>query len=387
MNTTISDSTNDIKVAMVQGRKEIMQEIQKVPEAFSKALAKQLGPSLDELNETVKELRKEKDESSTEAITKLVEEFKNALSGSFTKEIETLVKELSTVSQSLINLPTRMEDMMEGVLNKINEICDSLKIATVDQTKLTEETIKEILDGLQSAITELNSTIDSITSKAATESFDMIKQIRKSVNETTERLNNIFEKGEESIRILLDKQGELIKAIDTPISKSQETLEKGNNLLEKMNTSLNTTNDMIVTMQAFSDQLKGSAATLKTAGENLTEASNAFNQHNTEYLAANRDTNQQIQKSLQQSQQLLNEFANKFEKIESGLQDIFKEINKGLIEYSTTTHDSMGKSLGEFSKHLADAADALAGSVSALKISVEELSDMIEQCSRLRSGR
>ncbi len=380
----IDANVSSISEETRQGKEDILQELRNAPDAFSQAVAKQLGLSLDKLNETVKKLREEKDESSTEAIRELVEEFKNALSGSFTKEIETLVTELSTVSQSLIDLPTRMENMMEGVRNKINEICEHLKRATVDQTKLTEETIKEILNGLRSAITELNNVIDSTTSKASTESSEMIRQIQESVKTTADRLNKIFVEGETRVSTLLEKQGELIDAVNSPISKSQEALDKGNDLLDRMNTSLNNANEMIVTMQAFSDQLKGAASTLKTAGDDLTKASTDFNKQNKEYLDKNRETNQNIQESLRQSQELLNEFAEKFNTIESRLQDIFVEIDKGLTAYSTTTRESIEDYLKEFSEHLKGAAEKLAGSVTALDSSVEELSDML---SRLRGIR
>lgn len=391
LQTSITESKDEIIRTMVEERQEIISELKNTPDAFSQAVTKQLGPSLDKLNETVEKLRQEKDESSTEAILKLVEEFKNALSGSFTKEIETLVKELSTVSQSLIDLPTRMENMMEGVQKKIDDICESLKNATDTQTRLTEETMKGILGELRSAITELKSAIDSITSAASTESAEMIKNIRDSVDAATVRLNGIFEEGEKRVSILFDKQEKLIEAVDLPISKSKEAIEAGNVLMQGVNTSLDNANEMIVTMQTFSDQLKGSANTLITAGENLTQASTAFNKQNEEYLSKNRETNESIQESLQQSQKLLNEFAGKFETIEAGLQGIFAEINTGLIKYSTTTHDAIENSLEAFTKELTTAAEALAGSVSALYSSVEELSEMMnemnERFPQLRGSR
>ncbi|RKU13253.1 hypothetical protein C6501_09315 [Candidatus Poribacteria bacterium] len=387
LNTAISSSEKNIIDAMKEGRQEIISEIQNAPDAFSEAVAKQLEPSLDKLNETVEKLRQEKEESSTEAIRELVEEFKKALSGSFTEEIETLVKNLSTVSQSLLELPNQMRTMMDGVQEKIDEICESLQKAIDGQTTSTEDTIRKILQELQKAMDELKAVIDSTTSTAATESSEMIRQIRESVNETTDRLKKIFEEGETHISVLLDRQNKLIEAIDKPISKSQEALQAGNVLLQGVNTSLINANEMIVTMQAFSDQLKGSADTLTTAGENLKASSDAFSHQNAEYLKANRETNQQIQESLQQSQKLLDEFAGKFETIQSGLQGIFEEIQQGMDRYSSTTRESIGKSIDEFSKHLADAADKLAGSVSALDNSVEELSDMIEQFSKLRRDR
>ena len=387
LHDAIVNPETGVKNTIRNETQKVVQQIEIAPNTFSDAIVKQLGPSLDELNETVKELRKEKDESSTEAIRELVEEFKKALSGSFTEEIETLVKNLSTVSQSLLELPDQMKTMMDGVQVKIDEICVSLQKAIEGQTTSTEDTIRTIMQELRKAIDELKGVIDSTTSTAATESAEIIKQIHKSVEAAADRLNNIFEEGEKRVSTLLEKQEKLIEAVDSPISKSQEILEKGNVLLDEMNTSLKSTNDMIVTMQAFSDELKGSADTLKTAGENLTEASNVFNQQNAEYLEANQKTNQQIQESLRQSQILLNAFAEKFNTIESGLQDIFKEIHKGLIDYSTTTHDSIEKSLEPFTKELTTAAEALAGSVSALEGSFEELSEMIQRFLHLRGNR
>lgn len=372
-----------------EGQDNLVIEIQKAPDAFSQAVAKELQPSLDELNasldelnETVKELRKEKDESSTEAIRELVEEFKNALSRSFTKEIETLVKELSTVSQSLIDLPTRMENMMKGVQEKIDKICESLKSATDSQTKLTEKTINEILGELRSTITELKNAIDSTTSKAATESSEMIRQIRESVKTTADRLNNIFVEGETRVSTLLEKQGELIDAVNSPISKSQEALDKGNDLLDKMNTSLNNANEMIVTMQAFSDQLKGAASTLKTAGDDLTKASTDFNKQNKEYLDKNRETNQNIQGSLKQSQELLDKFAEKFNTIESELQSIFSEIEKGLNTYAVSSRETINTYLIAFSTQLTAAVAALSNSIEALEDNFEDLNDRIEKLLR-----
>ena len=286
------------------------------------------------------------------------------------------MKNLSTVSQNLLELPDQMKRMMDGVQVKIDEICVSLQKAIEGQTTSTEDTIRTIMQELQKAIDELKRVIDSTTSTAATESADMIRQIRDSVNEATDRLMKIFEEGETRVSGLLDKQGELIEAVDLPISKSKEALETGNVLLQGVNTSLNNANVMIETMQAFSDGLKGSANTLITAGENLTKASHVFNQQNAEYLEANQKTNQQIQESLRQSRILLNEFADKFETIESGLQGIFEEIHKGLIDYSTTTRDSIEMSLDVFTKELTTAAETLAGSVSALESSVEELTEM-----------
>ena len=59
----------------LEGRLAIIKELQNAPEAFSSAMAERLTPSLDSLNTAVEELRRQREESSTDAIQRLVEEF------------------------------------------------------------------------------------------------------------------------------------------------------------------------------------------------------------------------------------------------------------------------------------------------------------------------
>ena len=145
-----------------------------------------------------------------------------------------------------------------------------------------------------------------------------------------------------------------------------------------MNTSVTSVRQMIETTRTLSSQLMLGADRLETAGQRLTQASNAFNQENENYLAANRETIQQLQDTLDKSGELLNDFAERFQTIDAGLDSIFSEIQRGLTEYATTSRGSINEYLSAFSTQLTSAANALAGSVEALGDNVEVLNDMIE---------
>ena len=80
-------------------------------------------------------------------------------------------------------------------------------------------------------------------------------------------------------------------------------------MLEQMNTTVTSVSQMIETTQTLSSQLMLGADRLETAGRQLTLASSAFNQENENYLSANRETTQQLQGTLVQSRELLNDFA------------------------------------------------------------------------------
>ena len=443
-----------------QGRQEIIQELHNAPEAFSNAMAEQLAPSLNTLNTAVKELREQKEESSTDAIRQLVEEFQKSLSGSATAQMETLAETVSKMSEGLITLPDQMtrmigsvqeqidqtrgllastseeqtgqmKNMMNGMLNAFQSAIDTQQsglsettnrsiqtlqstiaelqqslTSTASQTATESEAMtnrmRELLElaanrtdeqlaqrmadietvsnqsiqTLQTAIAELQQSITSTASQAATESAAMTDQMRKRFEQTATRLGESVEDVEQSVSRLLQQQGEQTEAINAQLNHWQDTLTKGREMLQGMNTSVTSVRQLIETTQAFSRQLITGATRLESAGQQLTQASDAFNQENEKHLTANRETTGQIQNALGQSQQLLNDFAQRFQTINAGLNSIFAEIEKGLNDYAASSSDSINEYLGAFSKQLTGAANALSGGVEALHETVEALNDI-----------
>ncbi len=575
----LNQSLTQLHDQNAEGRQEIIQELHNAPEAFSNAMVEQLAPSLDKLNETVEELREQKEESSTDAIQQLVEEFQNSLSGTATAQMENLARTVDNASQSLMNLPGQMEQMIAGVQEQIDQTRSLLAATSEEQTEqmrnrldgmlnafqsaidtqqagLSETTnsvndgmrqvaadIRDLLESmvnradeqmgqrmanmeaisnqsiqtlqttiaelgqsitstvsqtttesealttrmskllesaanrtdeqlgqqlaaietvsnqsiqafqnmidtqqsglsettnrvnqemtqiasdirnlletaanqadeqltqrmveveavsnqslqtLQTAITELRQsitstlnqqqqTIDTITSQTAKTSAEATDQMRKLVDQAATRLGESVQGAEKSISTLLQQQADQIKAFNAQITNSQATLTKSRKMLEQMDTSVTNVRQLIETTRILSGHLITGATQLASAGQQLTQASNAFNQENERYLTANRETTTQIQNMLGESQRLLNDSVQRFQTIDSGLQDIFGEIEKGLNEYTTTTRDSINKYLSDFSNHLTKASTALAGSVEALGENVEILNDMIERLTR-----
>lgn len=562
-----------------EGRREIIQELHNAPEAFSNAMVEQLAPSLDKLNETVEELREQKEESSTDAIRQLVEEFQRSLSGTATAQMEELAKTVGNASQSLMSLPSQMEQMIAGVQEQVDQtrsllaatseeqteqmksrldgmlnafqsaidtqqaslsettdsVHDGLRQVAADIRDLLESTVnradeqmeqrmadmeavsnqsiqtlqttiaelgqsitstasqtasdsealtnrmRELLESvanrtdeqlgqrmaaietvsnqsiqafqtmidtqqsglaettdrvnqemtqiasdirnlletaanqadqqlgqrmveveavsnqsiqtLQTAIAKLGQsitstlnqqqqTIDTITSQTAKASAKATDQMRQLVDQAAAQLGENVEGAEKSISTLLQQQSDQIKAFDAQITNSQAMLTKGTEMLKQMDTSVTNVRQLIETTRALSGQLMTGATQLASAGQQLTQASNAFNQENERYLTANRETTTQIQNILGESQRLLNDSVQRFQTIDSGLQDIFGEIERGLNEYAETTRQSINTYLSDFSNQLTLASTALAGSVEALGENVEILNDMIERLPR-----
>ena len=522
-----------------RGRQEIIQELHNAPEAFSNAMAEQLAPSLNNLNTAVKELREQKEESATDAIRQLVEEFQKSISGSITAQMETLAERVSQVTEGLITLPDQMTRMIGGIQEQIDQARGLLTSTSEEQTGQMQnmmdgmlntfqrtietqqsglsETTNQSIQMLQSTIAELQQSITSTASQTATESEAMTNRMREllelvanrtdeqlgqrladietvsnqsiqafqtmidtqqsGLSETTDRVNQemtqiasdirnllktaanqadeqltqrmveveavsnqsiqtlqtaIAELGqsiastlnqqqqtisaitsqtakasaeatdqmqqlvdraatrldesvqgaEKSISTLLQQQANQIKAFNAQITNSQATLTKSREMLEQMDTSVTNVRQLIETTRTLSEQLMTGATQLESAGQQLTQASNAFNQESERYLTANRETTTQIQDILGESQRLLNDSVQRFQTIDSGLQDIFGEIERGLKEYAETTRESINTYLRDFSDRLAQASRALYSSVEAFDESVEILINMIERLPR-----
>ena len=374
---------------------EILELLRSAPEDFSNAMATQLAPSLDKLNEAIEELREQKEASSTDTIRQLVEEFQKSLSGSITAQMETLGERVDKVSESLITLPNQMKNMMDEMLNTFQSAIEIQQLGLVETTESVNEETKRVaasiqnllksaanqaddqlaqrmadikkvsnqsIQTLQETITELQKSITSTASQAATEFAT-----------TTDLMRELFQDVEQSVGTLLQQQDEQIEAINVQLDNSQATLTRGREMLEQMNASITSVSQLIETTKALSGDLTTGADQLKSAGKQLAQASNAFNQENEKYLTANRETTKQIQNALGVSQQLLKDF----QTINNELKGIFTQIEQGLNTYATISRESINTYLKEFSDQLTQASVSLASSIEALHKTVEELTEML----------
>ena len=349
-----------------------------------------MEPSLNNLETAVEGLREQKEESSADAIGKLIKEFQNSLSASTVTQMEELAQTVGAAAQSLKNLPDQMKEMITGVQRQINQTHQLLGATSAEQTdqmkKMFGETLEVLKEANQDAIAAQSKTADVVNEKmrqiatqTAAESAKAREQMSKQVEQAAAQLSGSVQNAERSVSRILQLLEPQIKAFDKQIDNSQETLAKGRELLQEMNTSAASVGQVIETTKEFSEQLMTGANRLETAGQELKQASSDFNKENKEYLTANRETTRQIQDTLNQSAQVLDDFTQRFKTIDEGLNSIFAEIEQGLTTYATTSRESINDYLKAFSDHLSSAANALAGSVEALGDNVEILNDMIER--------
>lgn len=438
---TLNIAANEINRTIVEGNREILRELQNAPEAVGDAIAEKFAPSFNNLNSAIEALQRQKAESSTDAIQQLVEEFQRSLSGSASAQMEALAETVRQASESLVTLPQQLASMMIGVQEQVDQTRQLLSESSHDQveqmksmmegmseafqnavdihqTGLSATTdsinqemqqiandIRHLLEGaanytntqlaqrmadmenashqsiqaLQTLIVELQKSMTATASQTTEKSEAMIIQMHRLIDQSTTRLESIFTTGELSVGSLLEQQENQIKEVNAQIANSRETLQKSGEILQQIDASVNSIRKVSEDTQVLSELLITSADRIEDVSEQLTEASDTFNEENAKYLAANRETTQQLQNIQEQSMQLLNDFAQRFQTIHTGLTGIFEGVEEGLTSYSVTTRESINSYLKEFSGQLTAAAAALNSGVEALQESVEELTGMVEE--------
>ena len=293
----------------------------------------------------------------------------------------------STASQNATEseaMTTRMRELLESSANQtgeqLNRRMADIEAVSNQSIQTLEAAITELQQALTSTLDTQQQAIGNITSQtsaAFTESTDRMRQL---VDQSAGRLESILKAGEQSVSALLNQQGDQIRAINAQIANSQETLARGRDMLEQMNTTVTSVSQMIETTQTLSSQLMLGANRLETAGQQLTQASQAFNQENKNYLAANRET-------IRQLNGMLNDTLEQFPEIRDELKDIFAEIQKGLSEYAETTRESINDYLTRLATQLASAVQSLDASIQEQRDNIEELNDRIDRLPSMSGNR
>ena len=229
-----TDLANDIKSAMAEGRQQILTELHNAPEAFSNAMAEQLTPSLDKLNEAVEELREQKEESSADAIGKLIEQFQDSLSTSTVTQMEELAKTVGDASQSLMNLPDQMGQMIAGVREQMDQTRHLLAETTEAQTAQMQRMMDGMLNAFQGTIDTqqagLSETTDSLNEQMKQVGSDIRNLLESAANRADEQLGqrmaDMEAVSDQSIETLQAAIGELRQSITSTLKQQQQAISE-----------------------------------------------------------------------------------------------------------------------------------------------------------------
>lgn len=317
----------------------------KLVKAEIESLGKKLqDPATDMTQNIVKELQ--------ESMGKMIEEFKTSMSGDTKNEMEHLAKLLGQAGGSLTDFPMKLQNMTDN--------------------------LNENFRGLQ----------------------DVVKQIsQQTLSQSEDSTNAMKKQVEEMSEILRSKVGDLQTGQQSLLTEQSKNLQVSENLLSAFNTSIENMNGLSIGVAQSISNLNEAQAALVTTIANFRNASQEintssskfgesqllFSKHSNEFLQNNSGTIDEIQKSLIKAKDVSADYAQKFEIIEKGLQDIFAKITVGLKDYQETVGGSLEMYLGRYSNALTETAGSLEKAAAKQEDILEQLTEQLDKLNSRRN--
>ena len=278
------------------------------------------------------------DERGNKEIIQELHKVPDAISNALT---EKLIPRLDNLTTSVSDIQSVTQQGRQEFLQELHKL--HLPLGQMETLAEMAGRVSENLVGLPDHVAQISHNIQDLLKSTNNQTGEGFNQWLADMDEFLQRSAQTLQDVQQNTSNLLRLQGEQIDAINEQLVNTRATLARGRDMLEQMNQS-------VISVRQI-------------------------NEENQKYLAANRDSMQQIQSALMESQQPLNDSVQRFQTINKELQSIFAEIDKGLKTYATSTRKSINTYLSDFSSQLESALEALSGTVEVLSDTVEDLKD------------
>lgn len=293
-------------------------------------------PATDMTQNIVKELQ--------ESMGKMIEEFKTSMSGDTKNEMERLAQLLGQAGGSLTDFPTKLQNMTDN--------------------------LNENFRGLQDIVQQ-------ISHQTLSQSEQSTSQMRKQVEEMSEILRSKVGDLQLGQQTLLSEQSRNLQVSENLLSAFNTSIEKMNSLSVEVTQSINKLNQAQAELAKVIATFRNVSQEINTSSSKFGESQLTFSRYSNEFLQNNSNTIDEIQKSLTKAKEVSADYAQKFEIIEKGLQDIFAKITLGLKDYQETVSGSLETYLGKYTDALTKTAESLAGASSKQEDILEELTEQL----------
>lgn len=293
-------------------------------------------PATDMTQNIVKELQ--------ESMGKMIEEFKTSMSGDTKNEMERLAQLLGQAGGSLTDFPVKLQTMTDN--------------------------LNENFRGLQDVVQQ-------ISRQTLSQSEQSTSQMRKQVEEMSEILRSKVGDLQTGQQSLLTEQSKNLQISENLLSAFNTSIEKMNGLSVGVTQSISKLNQAQADLDRVTAAFRNVSQEMSSSSSKLGESQVTFSRYSNEFLQNNSNVIDEIQRSLTKAKEVSADYANKFEIIEKGLQDIFGKITIGLKDYQQTVGESIESYLGKYTDALTRTVESLAGASSKHEDILEELTEQL----------
>jgi len=407
VNQAIESLQQELKIVVADFREAFssgaMQQLDKVVESLDEsAIVMENMPAM--LNTMLEQIRKTNTDEAENRQELISSEFDKTID-KFSKSIDLIIENLSKAENNRSEREKELLDIMnERIQRKQDAISKDYQDSTNQVKKLTDLMITNLskLEEQQKNRTENHNKISdekmNARQKQMSAEFDvLVGSFKNSVSTIVDNLSKAEEKQIEreqtivntmngslsqtinKIKELLIVQEQSKETIESLLSESSKTIEKGILLSDKYNDNTELLEFVSKDFKRVSVELNNGFNKLNQFSDKLKETSLSFSSDYSKLTVYNTETFENIEKSLSLSKKTLYEFANKFEIIESDLKSIFSEVDKGLKGYSNTTRDAINDTLATFTQKLSLAASSLSGSIEDLNMLFDDIAEKLDK--------
>lgn len=295
-------------------------------------------PATDMTQSIVKELQ--------ESMGKMIEEFKTSMSGDTKNEMERLAVLLGQAGSSLTEFPAKLQNMTDN--------------------------LNENFRGLQDIVHQ-------ISKQTLSQSQDSTNAMKKQVEDMSEILRTKVGDLQSGQQSLLTEQSKNLQVSENLLSAFNTSIENMNGLSVNVTQSINKLNEAHMALTSTISSFTNASQEINSSSSKFGESQVTFSRYSNDFLQKNSNTIDEIQKCLVKAKDVSADYAQKFEIIEKGLQDIFAKITTGLKDYQATVSESLETYLGQYTDALTKTAESLAGASSKQEDILEELTEQLSK--------
>ncbi len=368
----------------------------------------QIVASIGRLSDATEQFQNEKGEQNSEVLENMVAKFSEKLSSGANAEISNLSGVLASTSETLGRMTERMEQSMTNMESQLS----SQQSEAQTQREALAKSVLEIVNRLDSHsgsyLNQIEDTNKIATARLEThlqetlaanraqqeEQAELAKAQQNQLRETTEALMKSLstngseqsEKLDEVTRSVITRLDESAQSLTANLQSSANSNSEQSAALHEANSALKETTASLTSMLSnnrsllqdwskVAGELSELTGSLKSSSSQIHEIQDLSKRAITEItsqLKHYQDNMDTTEKMWAQQKQL-------HEWLDNNVAKLLKEVNDAMIKFQDHTHQTLGQSLTEFDKALANAVGKLAGTVQDLDGSLDELTASLEK--------
>lgn len=349
----------------------------RIGEALDDAVTKNLSPVFEEVRDAVEELQAVKQESATEAIGQMAEEFKSAMTAGANRQVEQMsdtvretAKLLNEANQKTSRDQEEMKELLNSHLLDFKQKMDSIMQDLTSQQQVNNKEMQESMEGILRRVESGLERTDKHFESLVNETQDRVNKNLEGVKDLFEQLSTDF----------TTKVGDLTKRYD----QERNSLE---NLLDKVEVQVKSFNESVKNMDGVSTKIREVVPNMNRTSKSLADSVDNFSESQKQMLqilvevqekyktinSENDELYENIKLTLERTEDHWEAYEKRFDSLREELNGVFTELQSGLSEYQTQTKNGLVSNLQDFDNHMGGAITRLSGGVDELREVLDEM--------------